>query len=143
MGDKKIYRLIDLVKRLDRDKIMFLHWESGRKFWPFFAALVLAFVMPWYAADAAPGIPRIISYQGRLTNASGNLLGGSSGANYYFRFSLHSDLSGGAQLWPANDATPCTHTLTVKEGVFNAGIGDTSECSDALGYNFRDARKPR
>jgi len=86
-------------------------------------------------AESAAGVPRIMSYQGRLTNASGDLLGGS-GTSYYFRFSLYGASSGGSQLWPAGSATPCTHTLPVKEGVFNAGIGDTSECSDALNYDF-------
>lgn len=87
---------------------------------------------------AAAGVPKILSYQGRLTNANGDLLGGS-GTTYYFRFSLHSASSGGSQLWPSG--TPCTHSLNVKQGVFNANIGDASECSDVLDYDFvsRDA----
>ncbi|MBU6415104.1 hypothetical protein KGQ34_02595, partial [Patescibacteria group bacterium] len=91
------------------------------------------FVFP-FEANSATGVPKIISYQGRLANASGNLLGGSSGTTFYFKFSIHSAASGGAQIWPSS--TPCTHALVVTDGVFNANIGDTSECSDALDVDF-------
>lgn len=92
----------------------------------------------FYNAEGAAGVPKIISYQGRLTNSSSDLLGGS-GTTFYFRFSLHSASSGGSQLWPGG--TPCTHSLVVRQGVFNAGVGDTSECSDVLDFDFasRDA----
>jgi len=101
------------------------------------AFLALSFIFV-NKLSAAGGVPKIISYQGRLTNASGSLLGGT-GTNYNFRFSLWTATSGGTQLWPSG--TSCTHTLVVKEGVFNAGVGDTSECADILDYDFssRDA----
>ncbi|KKU52595.1 MAG: putative hemagluttinin, partial [Parcubacteria group bacterium GW2011_GWA2_47_10] len=35
-------------------------------------------------------------------------------------------------------STPCAHSLPVIDGVFNAGIGDTLECSDVLNFNFED-----
>ena len=90
-------------------------------------------------AYAAAGVPKILSYQGRLSDASDNLLGGSSGTTYYFRFSFYTSSSGGTQVWPTG--TACTHSLVVRQGVFNANIGDTSECSDVLDYDFtsRDA----
>ena len=39
-------------------------------------------------AIAASGTPTIISYQGRLADGDGDLLGGS-GATYYFKFSIY------------------------------------------------------
>ena len=101
-----------------------------------FLLSTFVFVSFFDLAQSAAGVPRIISYQGRLTNASGDLQGGSAGTTFYFKFSLHTASSGGSQLWPANSATPCTHSLTVTSGVFNAGIGDTSECSDILDFDF-------
>lgn len=104
----------------------------------FFAALFIAQVLFWApGAESAAGVPKIISYQGRLANSSGSLLGGS-GTTYYFRFGVWNASSGGTRLWPSGGGDPCAHALTVREGVFNAGIGDSSECSDALDYNFND-----
>lgn len=98
----------------------------------FFAAVfILWFFAPLPALGAA-GV-RIISYQGRLTNANGDLLG-SNGTTFYFKFSLHSATSGGTKLWP--EGTPCTHSLNVKQGVFNANIGDVLECPDTLDFDF-------
>ncbi|MEK7227315.1 MAG: hypothetical protein AAB641_00250, partial [Patescibacteria group bacterium] len=87
-------------------------------------------------AYAAP--PSIISYQGRLTNSSGSLLGGSSGTTYYFKFSIWDAASGGNKLWPTSD--PTSYSTTVREGVFTVNIGDTTNgYPDTLDYNFSAA----
>ena len=91
-----------------------------------------------FTVFSATGSPKIFSYQGRLTNSSGILLGGA-GTNYYFRFSLwdNAGVGSGNKLWPA--ATPGVTTLSVVDGVFNAAIGDTTNgYPDALTYNFQD-----
>ncbi|MBX4187210.1 MAG: hypothetical protein KW802_03080, partial [Candidatus Doudnabacteria bacterium] len=87
-----------------------------------------AFILPYISLAAAP---TVISYQGRLTNASGVLQNGS----FDFRFSIWDDPTppGGAQLWPA--LTPGTTTLTVTDGVFNVNIGG-SGFPDTLTYDF-------
>ncbi|MDZ4243581.1 MAG: hypothetical protein U1C57_00565, partial [Candidatus Doudnabacteria bacterium] len=87
-----------------------------------------------FNARAVTGVPEIISYQGRLTDADGDLLGGS-GTSYNFKFSIwdNAAVGSGAQLWPAS--TVATTTVTVTEGVFNVNIG---EDTDDLTYNFND-----
>ena len=89
-------------------------------------------------AYAASGTPSILSYQGRLTNASGDLLGGS-GTTYYFKFSIWDVSTGGSaspdRLWPSSP--PNSFAITVRNGVFNADIGDTDNgFPDTLDYNF-------
>lgn len=84
-------------------------------------------------AFAAP--PSILGYQGRLTNASGSLLGGTSGTTYYFKFSLWDSVSGGSKVWPTGE--PTAVAATVREGLFNVNIGDTDNgYPDALDYSF-------
>ncbi len=75
---------------------------------------------------AISGTPTIISYQGRLANSNGDLLG-SSGTTYYFAFSIWDAASNGTQLWPSGN--PATTTATVRQGVFNKDI-------DISDYNF-------
>src|SRR3989344_1816141 len=78
----------------------------------------------------AAGIPSVINFQGRLTNSSGDLLGGS-GTTYYFKFSIwnNATVGSGTRFWPTNE--PATTTANVRQGVFNANIHVTD-------FNFND-----
>ncbi len=89
-------------------------------------------------SQAATGAPRILNYQGRLMDSSGTVLGGA-GTEYCFRFSLYDNptVGSGTKLWPV--ATPSVMTVSVKNGVFNAGVGDTNANGDVLDYNFQDS----
>ncbi len=80
--------------------------------------------------EAATGVSKILSYQGRLTDINGNPLG-DSGTNYCFRFSIYDASSAGSKLWPSG--TPTSNTVNVANGVFNVGIG---EADDLSAFNF-------
>lgn len=82
--------------------------------------------------QAAAGVASVLSYEGRLMDASGNPLGGT-GTAYCFRFSIYDAASGGTKLWPSG--TPATTMATSTDGVFSALIGQ----ADALTYNFYDS----
>lgn len=88
-------------------------------------------------AFAAPGVAKILNYQGRLADENGALLGGS-GTEFCFTFSLwdNATVGVGSKVWPSSN--PSTSTVTVKNGIFTAGIGDVSIGGDTLDYNFQD-----
>ncbi len=87
------------------------------------------------SAQAAAGVPKIISYQGRLADSNGVLFGGA-GTTYYFKFSIWDASANGTKLWPT--AAPASVPLNVVNGVFNANVGDVSAGFDALSFNFQD-----
>lgn len=83
-------------------------------------------------SKAAAGVASVLSYEGRLMDASGNPLGGT-GTQYCFRFSIYDAPTGGTKLWPAG--TPTNSLATSTDGVFSALIGQ----ADSLTYNFYDS----
>lgn len=85
------------------------------------------------ASFGATGSPNLLSYEGYLTDASGNPLGGT-GTPYCFRFSIYDNqtVGAGTKLWPSG--TPATTMATSTDGVFSALIGT----ADVLDYNFYD-----
>ena len=99
--------------------------------------LLVLLLLPQTWARAVSGVPTILGYQGRLTNSSGDLLGGS-GTTYYFKFSIWDHISSTNtvnRVWPSS--APGTVTTTVRQGVFNVNIGDTANSyPDTLNYDF-------
>lgn len=85
------------------------------------------FEMP--EAKSAAGIPKLMSYQGVLTDSSGNRLGGT-GTNYCLRYSIYDAVSAGNKLWPSG--TPVNSTTTVTDGVFNDQVGR----AESLTFDF-------
>jgi hypothetical protein len=85
-------------------------------------------------AVLAANPPTIISYQGRLADSDGNLLGGA-GTAYYFKISFYTDPTAGVKVWPSTN--PTAFTATVRHGLFNINIGDTDNgYPNALNYDF-------
>lgn len=116
---------------------MFKYKFTYKKVLLIFTVFAILFYSSTINAHAL-GVPTIFSYQGRLANSSGDLLGGT-GTTYYFKFSIWNVATGGTQspnqLWPVGN--PGTATSTVRQGVFNVNIGDTANgYPDALNFNF-------
>jgi len=101
-----------------------------------FSLLAVGFLLYAVTVSAASTPPTILSYQGRLADSGGNLLGGA-GTTYYFKFSLwdNATVGSGTKVWPVG--VPATTTATVRQGVFNVNIGDTAGgYPDPLNINF-------
>ncbi|NDB60231.1 hypothetical protein EB001_17530, partial [bacterium] len=104
--------------------------------------LITVFLLSFftYFVTNAAGTPSIISYQGRLADSNGDLLGGS-GTSYYFKFSIwdSSTVGSGNRLWPTS--APQSSSQVVRNGVFNVNIGDTDAgFPDVLDYNFNNSK---
>jgi len=80
-------------------------------------------------SQGVAGVPKLLSYEGRLTDASGDPLGGA-GLDYCFRFSIYDASTAGTKLWPTG--SPTGQSITVTDGIFDAQIGS----ADTLDYNF-------
>lgn len=91
-------------------------------------SLAANIIWPENVKGAAPA-PLQISYEGRLTDTSGNPLGGT-GTAYCYQFSIYNTSTGGTQLWPASTPSPTTATTT--DGVFSAVIGQADSLSSTV-----------
>src|SRR3989338_11313643 len=90
------------------------------------------FYFYYFASSLNAAVPQILSFQGRLTDASGNLIGGN-GANRYFKFEIHSTATGDNELWNSGGTAI---TIKVTQGVFNTLLGDTTAGYTAIGLDF-------
>ncbi len=114
--------------------------KNGQRLFLFLAILSIASLSHQSRVQAA-GVPTIMSYQGRLADSGGNLLGGSSGTAYYFRFSIWNVATGGTagtnRLWPSVAGDLSSVAASVRSGVFTVNIGDTdNDYPYALDYDF-------
>ncbi|KND48270.1 MAG: hypothetical protein AB197_00655 [Parcubacteria bacterium C7867-002] len=80
-------------------------------------------------SQAAAGTPMQVAYEGRLTDSSGNTLGGA-GTLYCYRFSIYDAATSGTKLWPPG--TPTQTIATTTDGVFNAVIGQADTLSSTV-----------
>lgn len=96
---------------------------------------VFQYVLPINQALAAPGVPLLVNFQGRLTQVSD----GSNVANgsYAIEFKLYDDPTAGSLLWTETRdqvAGACIKPV-VTAGVFNVKLGS---CATLSGVDFTD-----
>jgi len=80
------------------------------------------------APSAAPDVPQLISYQGRLTDAAGNPLTG----DYDVRFCLYDVPTGGSALWCETHAAVNDTAIPVTDGVFGVTLGSITSIPEPL-----------
>jgi len=72
-------------------------------------------------------VPSLLSYQGRVTDSGGNLIGSSTPANRAVKFQLYTASSGGTAVWAE------TQTVTISGGEFSVLIGNGTGISGITG----------
>lgn len=72
-------------------------------------------------------VPSLLSYQGRVTDATGTLVGNSSPTNRAVKFQLYTASSGGTAVWAE------TQTVTISGGEFSVLIGNGTGISGITG----------
>lgn len=81
-------------------------------------AVVLALVGFASALAQTSTVPALLSYQGRVTDSAGNLIGSSTPVNRAVKFQLYTVSSGGTPVWAE------TQTVTISGGEFSVLIGN-------------------
>lgn len=84
-------------------------------------AVAFVFIL---AIAASAGVPRLISYQGKATDAAGNPVPDDT---YPARFTIYTASTGGAILWGEFDAS-----VTTTGGLFTYQLGTTNPIPDSL-----------
>ena len=79
-------------------------------------------------ATGTAGVPQMINFQGRLTNAQGDTLSG----DYSVRFRIYADSSGTIVLWEESWLTTEDHPVKVRGGIFNVLLGSRDSIPDTV-----------
>jgi len=93
------------------------------------------FIVAFFAPSAANAFNPQITYQGKLTNASGNSV---TNGTYYFKVTIYNASSGGTCVYTASSTTSGTCSaatstpITVTNGIFSINLGDTSADLNSL-----------
>ncbi|MCC5835208.1 MAG: tail fiber domain-containing protein [Opitutales bacterium] len=87
----------------------------------FFAAVLLL------TASQASAVPNLMSYQGRVTDAGGTLIGNTSPVNRAVTFRLYTDATGGSAIYAE------TQSVTISGGEFSVLIGNGTGVSGTPG----------
>lgn len=74
-------------------------------------------------APVVAAVPKMLNYQGRMTDSSDNLIDGTT---YYYQFEIYDDPTAGNLLWGSHEDfhSTCGVAITPSKGVFNTIIGD-------------------
>ncbi|MBN1426010.1 hypothetical protein JXA88_15785, partial [Candidatus Fermentibacteria bacterium] len=80
---------------------------------------MIVVVLVVLASVAQSEIPTVMSYQGKVTDASGNPIADDT---YTMRFRIYDVLSAGTQLWDSGDCS-----VAVAGGVFSVLLGESPQ----------------
>jgi hypothetical protein len=90
-------------------------------------SVVLALLGSASALAQTSTVPVLLSYQGRVTDSAGNLIGSSTPVNRAVKFQLYTVSSGGTPVWAE------TQTVTISGGEFSVLIGNGTGISGLTG----------
>lgn len=91
------------------------------------AGFAILAVVGILAVTASADIPPYVSYQGKVTDASGNPVADGS---YSMRFRIYDASSGGTMLWDSG-----TRSLALSGGVFNVLLGESPQPALSLDFS--------
>lgn len=86
-------------------------------------SVILASLLVCTGGAQAQGVPRLLNYQGKLTDGRGSAVSGQ----YAMVFRLYDQVTGGSLLWSES------LTVSVRGGVFNVVLGQVNPVPAALG----------
>lgn len=92
---------------------------------------LIAALLPLLGAASVFGqtavVPSLLSYQGRVTDSTGALIGASTPVNRAVKFQLYTTSTGGTPIWAE------TQTVTISGGEFSVLIGNGTGISNVTG----------
>ena len=100
------------------------HPLMNTKLLQFTSLVALAIVI---AASQASAVPALMSYQGRVTDASGTLIGNTAPVNRAITFRLYTDATGGTAIYAE------IQSVTISAGEFSVLIGNGTGISGSPG----------
>jgi hypothetical protein len=105
--------------------------------WLFSLAVAASFIgiFPQAFAQAAEVVPKLINYQGKLTDVTGQPLAGDAGGTFRLKFEIFVQATGGNAVWAEE------RDVVVIGGIFNVALGgaggdEVVGISDDLGVAF-------
>jgi hypothetical protein len=102
--------------------------------------VTFALLQKWnYTASAAPGIYKVLNYQGKLEDSGGVTV--ADGA-YNIKFTIYDAAAAGTALWSARESDACgapfnasAKSVTTSLGVFSTQLGESGDCPLNLDFN--------
>lgn len=102
--------------------------------------ITFALLQKWnYPASAAPGIYKVLNYQGKLEDSGGVTV--ADGA-YSIKFTIYDAAAAGNVLWTARESDACgaafnpsAKSVTATLGVFSTQLGESGDCPLNLDFN--------
>jgi len=102
--------------------------------------IAFALLQKWSSpVSAAPGIYKVLNYQGKLEDADGVTV--ADGA-YNIKFTIYDSAAAGTTLWTSRESDACgaafspsAKSVTATLGVFSTQLGESGDCPLNLSFN--------